>query len=158
MIKLAEQSVSKIAIAVFISGIFLTCPAHADNSMKHHGGKDRIDMRIRTLHDNLGVTAEEEPQWKAVAKVMRENEETIHKLVDERHDNESATAIDDLKSYEGIAEAHVDGIKKLIPVFETFYDDLSDKQQARADKLFGKFEGRSGHNKSSKVSTPNNAG
>ncbi len=154
MIKLLNQSVSKIAIAVLISGIFLVHPAYSSDSstgqksgtsMKHQSGIDRVEIRIKTLHDKLKLTSDQEPQWKDVAQVMRENEASIHKLIQDRHENEDATAVDDLKSYEDIADAHADGIKKLIPVFETFYDSLSDDQKANADDLFGKFEGHSRH-------------
>jgi len=149
MIKYTDTRVSKIAIAVFIGGLSLASPAHADGSSpsgsitKHHNDRDRVEQRIKTMHDKLKLTPAQEPQWKDVAKVMRENESDIHKLVQDRHENEPANAIEDLESYETIADAHADGLKKLVPVFESFYKNLSTEQQARADGMFGKFEGRS---------------
>jgi hypothetical protein len=41
-----------------------------------------------------------------------------------------------VKSYGGIAAAHVDGIHTLIPVFEVLYDSLSDTQKKEADEAF----------------------
>jgi len=155
MKKFIDHTVSKIAIAVLIGGISLATPAHANDSM-HHNGRERVETRIRTLHDKLHVTADQEPQWRDVAKVMRENEKTIHELVDARHENEPDNAVDDLKSYKEIADAHAEGLENLIPAFETFYDSLSDRQKARADALFGQFEGHAGR-KTGKVSTGNNA-
>ena len=154
MIKFIDQYASKIAIAVLVGGICLTHPvyaadssaeAHAGAAMKHQSGQDRVEKRIKALHDRLKITHEQESQFEAVAKIMRENEAAIHTLVEVRHANESASAIDDLKSYKEIASAHVEGLEKLIPAFEDLYNNLSDKQKANADKLFGKYEGHSGH-------------
>ena len=154
MLKYLDQRVSKIALAVIISGISLAQPAYARDhavdptvrsSEKHHDMMDRVEHRIRTMHDKLNLTDDQESQWKDVADVMRSNEKVIHKLVQDRHENEPDTAVEDLKSYETIADAHTEGLKKLIPAFETLYDSLSDEQKAKADDMFGGFEGRAGH-------------
>lgn len=103
---------------------------------------EQVEARIKNLHDKLGITADQEDQWKNVADAMRQNEEAIHTLIKDRHENkESMTAVDDLKSYQAIAKEHVDGLDRLIPAFETLYDTMSDAQKANADKVFGKFEG-----------------
>jgi len=162
MIKYNNLHVSKIALAVVIGGMSLGQPAYAEtHSMtvgdhtisvgetKHHNDGDRVEQRIKTIHDKLNLTAGQEQQWNGVAQIMRDNEADIHQLVISRHENEPANAIEDLKSYETIADAHADGLKKLIPVFESFYGTLSDKQKANADSLFGRFEGRPGHQASS---------
>jgi len=46
------------------------------------------------------------------------------------------TAIDDLKSYGEIAEAHANGIKNFTSVFEPLYTGMSDAQKKTADTLF----------------------
>jgi hypothetical protein len=46
------------------------------------------------------------------------------------------TAIEDVKSYAAIAEAHADGLKKFAPVFEALYASMSDAQKKNADTLF----------------------
>jgi hypothetical protein len=46
------------------------------------------------------------------------------------------TAVDDLKSYGEIAEAHADGLKKFTSVFEPLYASMSDAQKKNADTLF----------------------
>jgi hypothetical protein len=168
MIKYNDPRVSKIALAVFISGLSLTQPAYAEDhsvsigdhtisvrETKHHNDMDRVEQRIKTIHDKLKLTAGQESQWNEVAQVMRDNEADIHQLVIERHENEPANAIEDLQSYETIADAHADGLKKLIPVFTSFYNNLSDEQQTRADSMFGKFEGRPVH-KAVNTRSPNN--
>ncbi len=45
-------------------------------------------------------------------------------------------AVDNLKSYGEISEAHADSIKKLIPVFADLYASMSDAQKKEADALF----------------------
>jgi protein CpxP len=168
MIKYNNLHVSKIALAVLVGGMSLGQPAYAEThsvsigdhtisvgEKKHHNDMDRVEQRIKTMHDKLNLTAGQESQWNDVAQVMRSNETDIHQLVISRHENEPANAVEDLKSYETIADAHADGLKKLIPVFTSFYNNLSAEQQTRADSLFGKFEGRSGH-KVSSARTRNN--
>ena len=46
------------------------------------------------------------------------------------------TAVEDLKSYSEIAQAHADGLKNFIPVFEALYASMSDDQKKDADTLF----------------------
>ncbi len=68
---------------------------------------------------------------------MRDNEKTIEPLIKARADNaKTRTAVDDLKSYAEITDAHADGIKKFTPVFATLYASMSDAQKKEADVLF----------------------
>jgi hypothetical protein len=46
------------------------------------------------------------------------------------------TAVDDLKSYAGIADAHAEGIKNFATVFGALYAGMSDPQRKEADALF----------------------
>ena len=103
---------------------------------------EQLDKRIKTLHDKLGVTAGQEAKWAEVAQTMRANETSIDQLAQDRYEKrKDMTAIDDLQSYEAIAEAHADGLKKMIPVFQALYADMSDDQKKEADEVFGRFEG-----------------
>jgi hypothetical protein len=119
---------------------------HDGKMHKDWSNGEEVETRIKTLHDKLGITPDQEDSWKAVAETMRDNEKNIHGLIKDRHENhEGMTAVDDLKSYEAIAKEHVDGLERLIPNFETLYDSMSDAQKANADKVFGKFEGHEPH-------------
>jgi len=142
MIKL---NVSKLALAALVGGLFLAQPALADDgaAMKPATAKgaEHVDQRIKDLHDKLKITADEQPQWDAFVKVMRENEASIHDLVEARHANETATAVDDLKSYKEITEAHAAGIGKEIPAFEDLYNKMTPDQKANADDVFRTYEG-----------------
>lgn len=101
-----------------------------------------VEKRIGTLHDKLDITAAQEPKWADVAQLMRDNETAIAQLMKDRFENrKTMTAIDDLQSFENIAQAHTDGLKKMIPVFQALYTDMSDEQKKDADEAFGRFEG-----------------
>jgi hypothetical protein len=100
-------------------------------------GADRVEMRITDMHAKLRITPEQEDQWQQVAQVMRDNESAMKPLIDDRKANaRNMTAVDDLHSYAAITEAHVEGIKKFTPAFETLYASMSDVQKKQADTLF----------------------
>jgi nitric oxide reductase large subunit len=89
------------------------------------------------MHGKLKITQAQEDQWAKVAQVMRDNEKTIEPLIKARVENaKTMTAVDDLKSYAEITDAHADGIKKFTPVFETLYASMSEAQKKEADVLF----------------------
>jgi protein CpxP len=98
---------------------------------------DRVEARIKTLHAQLKITPDEEPLWNNVAQVMRENARTIDQLASERSAKRTGmTAIDNLRSYEEIADAHAAEMKKLVPAFEALYAKMSDTQKKTADAVF----------------------
>jgi molecular chaperone GrpE (heat shock protein) len=100
---------------------------------------DRVETRIKSMHDQLKITADQEPQWNAVAQVMRENARAIDQLASERSAKRaSMNAVDNLRSYEAIADTHAEELKKLVPAFEALYDKMSDAQKKNADTVFNK--------------------
>jgi len=99
--------------------------------------EDRVEARIKDMHAKLKITPAQEGQWAKVGQTMRDNEKSMEPLMIARESNaKSMTAVDDLKSYGEITDAHADGIKKLTPVFETLYVSMSDKQKLEADAMF----------------------
>jgi len=98
---------------------------------------DRAEARITDLHAKLKITAAQEDQWGKVAEVMRANGKQMDTLTQARFANaKTMTAVDDLKSYAEIADAHADGMKKFTPVFASLYSGMSDAQKKEADTLF----------------------
>jgi len=96
-----------------------------------------VEARIKSLHKALQITAAQEPQWQAVADVMRDNAKTIGALIEEREAKaKTMTAVEDLLAYEAIVDAHAAGVKKLMTAFETLYASLSDAQKKKADAEF----------------------
>jgi protein CpxP len=111
---------------------------------------DRVEMRINDMHAKLHITPDQETQWQQVAQVMRDNENALQPLIAERKNNaRNMSAVDDLHSYEKITEAHVEGIKKFTPAFETLYASMSDEQKRQADAMFRGIE----HKKQVKAAT-----
>jgi hypothetical protein len=97
----------------------------------------QIEAHLKRLHDQLKITAAETDQWNALAQVIRDNEHRISSLIQQRRKNTKAmTAVDNLRGYEEITEAHADGLKKLVPVFEKLYGQMSDAQKKTADSVF----------------------
>ncbi len=100
---------------------------------------DRTEARIADLHAKLKITEAQEKQWSNVAQIMRENAAEMESLAKARKEKGSLNAVDDLKSYSTIADAHAAGLKKFIPAFETLYAELGADQKQAADKLFTKM-------------------
>jgi len=96
-----------------------------------------VDTRINNLHARLQITADQEALWQPVAQVMRDNASTMDSLRQSRMANASnMSAIDDLRSYGQVVDAHADGIKKLTSAFEALYNSMSDTQKHNADLIF----------------------
>jgi LTXXQ motif family protein len=118
-----------------------TAQAAPAQPMQARPKSDAVESRITELKQRLQITPAQMPQWNAVAQVMRDNAQTIRKLVAERSQNQkSITAIDDLRSYETLTEAHAKGMKKLLPTFQALYNSMSDQQKKNADLVFARFE------------------
>jgi len=104
-----------------------------------------VETRIKDLHQKLKITPAQESQWNEFAQVMRENAQAIDAVLKERAENLHAmNAVEDLRSYEKLADAHADGLKKLVPAFETLYNSMSADQKKTADTVFAKHEKRPG--------------
>jgi LTXXQ motif family protein len=127
------------AARAIAAGVLLTTIAFASGPVMatQATGKDRVEARIQDMHAKLKITADQEDQWKQVAQVMRENENAIEPLIEDRAKNaQTMTAIDDLKSYAEITDAYAAGIRKFTPVFGMLYAGMSDVQKKEADALF----------------------
>jgi len=98
---------------------------------------ERVEVRIKELHAKLKITPAQEGLWDNVTKTMRDNAITMEALIKARSEGAGTkNAVDDLKSYSAIAEAHADGLKKFIPAFEPLYASMSESQKKDADTLF----------------------
>ncbi len=100
---------------------------------------DYVEARIKALHDELKITPAEEPQWSAVAAAMRDNAKSTGALIAERaKKTKSMSAVENLRTYEAIAKAHLDGIEKLLPAFEALYAVMPEAQKKNADLVFNR--------------------
>jgi uncharacterized protein with PIN domain len=119
-------------------------PDAAKPTHKRASRTDRVETRIKQLHDQLQITMAQEPQWGAVAQAMRDDAQAMQSAIAQRRQTRSsATAVDELRSYEQVTETHVAGLQKLIPAFQALYDTMSPEQKKNADAAF-RHQGRSG--------------
>jgi hypothetical protein len=110
-------------------------PASAEAAQT--ASSDRIEGRIKDLHKKLHITAAQDSQWNDLAQVMRDNAKAMIDLQQQQSaDTQSMNAVDVVKSYGAVIEAHEAGMKKFIPAFETLYSSMSDEQKKTADSLF----------------------
>jgi periplasmic protein CpxP/Spy len=99
----------------------------------------RIELRIKKLHDELKITVDEDPQWAAVADAIRDDARTVGLLIHERRAKAATmNAVEDLRSYQEITEAHAKGMAKLVTAFEALYDVMPPEQKKIADAVFAK--------------------
>jgi hypothetical protein len=97
----------------------------------------QVEKHIAALHGTLKITPAEESQWANVAQTMRGSAIELDKAIDKRAaivDN--ASAVDNLKAYGEIAQAHVDSVKKLAAAFSPLYASMPDDQKKIADEVF----------------------
>jgi hypothetical protein len=133
------------AIAVATTMAFAATSAIAAND----AGQARVETHIKDMHAKLQISAAEEVQWTKVADVMRDNAKMMDELNRARAANaKTMNAVDDLKSYGDVVNAHADEIKKFAAAFEPLYASMSDSQKAAADALFR--HGKGGHHSKSK--------
>lgn len=103
----------------------------------HGRAADMVETRIKTLHDQLHITAAQADQWNAVAGVMRDNARSYAQLIkDESKNAATMTAVEDLRAYQKIAEAHAAGVGRLVAVFQPLYDTMSPEQKKTTDEVF----------------------
>jgi hypothetical protein len=99
---------------------------------------ETVEQRITSLHASLKITPEQAAKWNGVAQAMRENAANMDKLLAATRTTppQNMSAVDDLKSYQKFAQAHVDGLKNLISAFGTLYESMPDAQKKIADGVF----------------------
>jgi len=102
-----------------------------------------IEKKISILHSKLQITTAQEPLWHPVAEIMRNNASAIY-AIKQIHSTktDSMNAVDNLRSYGELVDVHADGIKKLMPAFETLYNSMSAAQKRNADLIFRNQEYR----------------
>jgi hypothetical protein len=108
-----------------------------------------VEQHIKQLHDQLGITAAQEPQWAQYAEVMRDNAARMDPLfAARRKDVATMTAVDNMRSYADLTQAHADSMAKLATAFQALYDSFPDQQKKLADSVFRQAYG--GHRLGSK--------
>jgi periplasmic protein CpxP/Spy len=102
----------------------------------------RVEVRISELHAKFRITPAQESQFKSYADVMRSNAQAMQELFQQRAQNTDNSAVNMLRWYARLTAAHADALSKLIPVFETLYQGMSDEQKKAADAVFQQLRQR----------------
>ena len=82
-----------------------------------------VEARIKELRNKLNITDAQQAQWDSLVQVIRDNAKAM-------------TAIDAVKSYQAVIEAHEAGMAKFVPAFQALYDSMSPAQKETADAMF----------------------
>jgi 2',3'-cyclic-nucleotide 2'-phosphodiesterase (5'-nucleotidase family) len=115
----------------------VVAPAASAKPAVHQSQQSTVDQRILDLHAKLQITAAQQTQWEPFAQVMRANATGIDEAFQTRVKAlPGMTAADNVKSYAVITEEHAKEMQKLVPVFQTLYDTMSDSQKHVADQVF----------------------
>jgi hypothetical protein len=86
----------------------------------------------------LKITPDQDAQWNAVARAMRENAFAMDKLLAESRTTAPASrsAVHDLNLYQQFSPANVDGLKNLFSSFSALYTAMPDARKKIADTEF----------------------
>jgi phosphate-selective porin len=110
-------------------------PAAATPAVK--SAEERVERRIAELHAQLHITPAEQQQWDQFAQVMRDNAREMDQVFTQRAQQyESMNAVQNMQSYEQVAETHAQQLQKLVPAFQNLYNSMPDQQKQIADQVF----------------------
>ena len=128
------------------------CPWHAftrvKSSVQTRSARDRASGKSSASGDSQrrckrqrfiagGDIAAEEQQWAQYAQVVRDNAARMEPLfAARRKDVANMTAVDNMRSYADLAQAHADNMAKLATAFQSLYDSFPDQQKKLADSVF----------------------
>ena len=118
--KLVLATLAAASSLVFASGAFAqtaaSAPAAASGAPAATAAKiAKFDQKATKLQ----ITSQQEDLWGKVADTMRSNSQHMRELYEQRMaQTEKFNAVDDLKSYGDLAQAHADSVKSLETAFE----------------------------------------
>jgi len=97
----------------------------------------KVEAHIKQLHAQLKITPAQEDEWKKFADVMRTNAADMQTAMQEREQQyPSMNALQNMQSYQKIAQTHAEHLDKLASAFETLYNALPQQQKQVADQVF----------------------
>jgi periplasmic protein CpxP/Spy len=117
-------------------------PPAASSPMAGHpvagkNAEERVERRIAELRTQLRITPAEQQQWDQFAGVMRENARDMDQIFVQRAQQlGSMTALQNMQSYEQLAEAHAQHLQALVAAFQNLYDAMPDQQKQLTDQVF----------------------
>lgn len=109
----------------------------AGHPVAGRNAEERVERRITELRAQLRITPAEQQQWDQFAGVMRENARDMDQIFIQRAQQlGSMTALQNMQSYEQLADAHAQHLQKLVAAFQSLYEAMPDQQKQLADQVF----------------------
>jgi len=109
----------------------------AGHPVAGRNAEERVERRITELRAQLRITPAEQQQWDQFAGVMRENARDMDQIFIQRAQQlGSMTALQNMQSYEQLADAHAQHLQKLVAAFQSLYQAMPDQQKQLADQVF----------------------
>ncbi len=99
--------------------------------------EERVESHIKQLHAQLRITPAEQPQWDQFAQVMRDNARDMDQAIIQRAQQyPTMNAMQNMQSWQQIAEAHARQLQKLVPAFDNLYNAMPEEQKKLTDQVF----------------------
>jgi hypothetical protein len=90
----------------------------------------KLEQHNKRLHDQLGITAEQQPQWEKFTDVMRSNAFDMRRaFIDRSGKLATMNAAENMQSYADLAKVHAANMDKASAAFQTLYASLSPQQK-----------------------------
>ena len=97
----------------------------------------KVEAHIKELHTQLKITPNEDNDWNKFADVMRANARDMQTAMQQREQQyPQMNALQNMESYQKLAETHAEHLQKLVSAFETLYNALPNDQKKLADQVF----------------------
>jgi hypothetical protein len=90
-----------------------------------------VEANIAELHQRLQIAPAQEPQFNALANVMRQNARMTSNAPPA-----NANAVEGLRMAIQYGQQEIDGMRRLLPALQALYASLSPAQRQTADTLF----------------------
>ena len=95
-----------------------------------------VEANIASLHQRLGITPAQEPQFEAFASVLRQNARMMPSAP-----SSSLNAVERLRTGIQFAQQDLAGMRRMLPALQALYAVLSPAQKQAADQAFSQGPG-----------------
>ena len=112
-------------------------PPMASHTVQGGSAEQRVEEHIKQLRTQLRITSAEQPQWEQFANVMRENARAMDQVFAQRMQQyPTMNALQNMQSYERVAEAHAQHVQRLVTAFVSLYNAMPEQQKQLTDQVF----------------------
>lgn len=142
----AAISLSSVAAITHARDISDRCKNEANKEECRHSHIMKFQaMKQQKLHDELKITAAQEPAWKAFTESFRPSKPPKDGNKPSRSEAEKIPAPDRFEQHLARMEQRHDAMKARLPVLKAFYAELTPEQQAIFNKHAARFESHHRH-------------